>query len=687
MKALRKLRTLSYLRRWAEAPAFSRSQDDLVELTQRFSAAKTPSARVRRATQLFVSIWGVSGDRRSVVRLLRWIRVMEQNRLLRQGFLETWDRMLAGFDFVPLFTETGLPSHHALSAEVMRRLFERLLPSARDEGDTARFLAGVFSSSTEVGRFVEQDPFVFARLVAILSPGPNAASTARMKADLRQALRLLAARVAGRGTSPAIRTRGSSLSVEISPFYSMIFATERLLEAATAIERSAQRTLWLESVRRCHQELEQVHLHMEESGVSSALVYDLRSIEATLNRMKLLVSAESEPPLPVLRQLMETLVQSRRNDARLGTLVHESLNLLAQKTVERTGHGGEHYIAHTRSDYWLMWRAGIGGGLLTVFTAAIKMRVIENNFPLAIEGFLIGTDYAVSFVLLQIFGFALATKQPSMTAATLAGIVRKNRGVARWSKISEFAADISRTQLAAAISNVIAVCVGAVVFERVWAHFFKDHYLPVKSAQHVYQTLHPFTSGTAIFAAFTGVLLWLAAVIGGWFENFTVYHRIPEAISQHPLGGRIGSRTMRRAADWLELNVASWSTSIVLGYLLGFAPVVARFFGIPLDIRHVTLSTGTLALAAARFGTDSLGHGWLYAAMGGLAVTFVMNLGVSFSIASVVALRAYEVPRHEQLQILGFLFREILKSPLSFILPVEEAKLSIRPSIVQTDEE
>jgi len=53
------------------------------------------------------------------------------------------------------------------------------------------------------------------------------------------------------------------------------------------------------------------------------------------------------------------------------------------------------------------------------------------HLPLFVEGFLIGTDYAVTFVLLQIFHFALATKQPSMTAAALAGIIRSNRGEGR----------------------------------------------------------------------------------------------------------------------------------------------------------------------------------------------------------------------------------------------------------------
>ena len=695
MGILRTLRTLSRRRRIRAVPAFSRAHDKLYRLTASFCAATTLATQTRRAVQLFASIWTASSDRAFVVRLLRWIRLLEQDRVLRERFQFTWNQMLAQLDSVSLFAEAGLPGHHALPAEIMRRLFQRLLPSAREETDTGRLFAEIFSSFTAVERFAGQQDFVFERLARLLwpthSPAPPTPAVFRMEDDLRQAMCLLATRVAGRGVTAAVRQRGSVHRVEDSPFYKLVFATEALVRADSAASQHAQATAWHTAVRRCLEELEQIHLHMEDAGVSSALVYDLRSIESALARLQclatVLIDGKQAPGHQPARELLNALVRGRLDDMRLRFLFRENLNLLARKTVERTGHGGEHYIAHTRRDYWQMWRAGAGGGLLTVFTAALKMRLIESHFPLAIEGFLIGTDYAISFVLLQIFGLALATKQPSMTAATLAGIVRENRGVTRWSKISGFAADISRTQLAAAFSNVIAVCIGAVVFERLWAHMFRTHYLPVESAQHVYQTLHPFTSGTAIFAAVTGVLLWLAALIGGWCENFAVYHRIPEAIAQHPLGGRLGSRTMLRAADWLERNLAGWSTSIVLGYLLGFTPVVARFFGIPLDVRHVTLSTGTLALAAARFGTASFGHGWLYAAIAGIAITFVLNLGVSFSIASIVALRAYDMPRSEQIQILKFLLREFFASPLSFMFPTSPVPLSITPSVGADDTE
>jgi site-specific recombinase len=47
----------------------------------------------------------------------------------------------------------------------------------------------------------------------------------------------------------------------------------------------------------------------------------------------------------------------------------------------------------------------------------------------------------------------------------------------------------------------------------------------------------------------------------------------------------------------------------------------------------------------------------------------VLNLTVSFTIASVVALRAYSVPAREQLQILRYIGREFRHSPMQFLFP------------------
>ena len=683
MKLGRSIRKYVCLRRHSrQRPAFARAKDELRARTKAFSAANTLDQQTTSFTRLFHSIWTGSNERAFNVRLLCWIRMLEHDDLLRIDFQEAFQSMLSQLDSVALLAEAGLPRHHAVFSEGLRRLFNRFLPSAMAVTDCSRLLIALFAHTRDVERFLVLPQPLFERLSLLLAPphtGGGPRSSPRLQSDLRQSLCLIATRTAGRGVTAAMRERGGPVEVQNSPFYQLIFATQELVGAPDAIAAGPCFEVWKAAISSCRKELGQVRLGMETTGVSADLVLDLRSIELALMRMHGLARVLTFGTVPVpgvdssaaARNLLNQLIEGRLEDKRVSSLLKQNLNLLARKTVERTGRSGEHYIAQTRKEYWQMWLAAVGGGLLTVLTAAFKMRIVEQQFPLFVEGFLTGTNYAISFILLQVFGLVLATKQPSATAATFAGIVRNNPGNASWSKISDFTARISRTQLAAAIGNVIAVCIGSVALERLWRVMFAEHYLPAESARHVYEALHPFASGTIIYAAGTGVILWLAALIGGWCENFAVFHRLTEAVSQHPFGHRVGQHRMARLAGWIELNLAGWSTSIALGYLLGFVPVVARFFGIPFDVRHVTLSTGTLALAAARFGTSSFGNDWFYYAIAGIGVTFVLNLGTSFSIASFVALRAYDVRGREQLLLLRYLLRQIVRNPLKFLFPVE----------------
>jgi site-specific recombinase len=219
------------------------------------------------------------------------------------------------------------------------------------------------------------------------------------------------------------------------------------------------------------------------------------------------------------------------------------------------------------------------------------------------------------------------------------------------------------------VGNLLTVTVGAVLFARAWSHWFSRPYLPPSSSAYVYQTLNPIASGTGLYAALTGVVLWISALAGGWVENFATYNRLPEAIADHPLGWRIGVNRMRRIAKIFERNISGWSTSIVLGYLLGFIPLFGHFFGIPLDVRHVTLSTGTLALAATSLGKDWLYRGWFIHTLFGIAAIFVLNLGVSFGIASWLASRAYGVRYSDHLQLLKYIVKSFFRSPGRFFYP------------------
>ena len=96
---------------------------------------------------------------------------------------------------------------------------------------------------------------------------------------------------------------------------------------------------------------------------------------------------------------------------------------------------------------------------------------------------------------------------------------------------------------------------------------------------------------------------------------------------------------------------------------------MGRFFGIPFDVRHVTLSTGTLALSAAGLGQRWYLGGWFLWAVAGIAVMFVLNLTVAFTLSLINAAHAYEMTNADLRGVLRHVLSHFRKNPFSFILP------------------
>ena len=148
----------------------------------------------------------------------------------------------------------------------------------------------------------------------------------------------------------------------------------------------------------------------------------------------------------------------------------------------------------------------------------------------------------MSFLGLQHLGLILATKQPAMTAARLAGIIRESEGEDREDRIAATAAQLTSSQLAAAIANVAVVAAGAGLFSWLFLTLAGRPFLEEEEALETLHVMSPIDSFTVWYAALTGVVLWLASVAGGWFDNWCVYHRLPDGIAQWPAQDGVGPR-------------------------------------------------------------------------------------------------------------------------------------------------
>jgi site-specific recombinase len=607
-------------------------------------------------------------------RELVWVSILEASPELRDRYQAGIAAILEETDAVSLFAQSGLPTDRGLLSETVDRFFNIVLPAPREETDLAKLFLRLFPTPKEVDRFFSQTPEQLKELACQIAPVDIPEAWDRPNAALRDAFYLLAARAQGLGLSENLRIRGQGGPVQHSPFHRLMRTTDTLLRAVEEKESVAQAAQdWKSAVADCRAELQAIVNHLDARGVNLDVVYALDVIEQSLKRMELisgiLVSQPGQPKLITSLRLLRDVIRGRLNDRSLTGLANSSFRLLAKKIVEWAGKTGEHYVTNNREEYRQMWYAAFGGGILTVGTAAIKMMVTHHGLPLFVEGFLAGLNYAVSFVLMHIFHLALATKQPSMTGAALASIVHRCQDQSRIDELVSYVQRIVRSQLAAAFGNIIAVGVGAVVFSIIWKKTFGAPFLPVETAEYAVKSMNPIASGTIFFAILTGVILWLSSLAGGWIENWAVYHQLPRAIAEHRLGSAFKQDTMQKFSEAFARNVAPWGGSIVLGFMLGMTPSVGHFFGLPLDVRHVTLSTGTLALGITARGPEVLGKGALIWAVLGIAVTFVMNLGVSFYLALRLALKAQDVSSTENREILRTLWRRFWSAPRQFFFP------------------
>ncbi|MFA6954707.1 MAG: hypothetical protein WC538_02410 [Thermoanaerobaculia bacterium] len=651
----------------------ARRAEDFAERFARFACG----SGLAETNDAFVSMadWGRMIDEdgeRSVNE--RFLSMLEQNDELRGAFVDAIARIASDAGATEMFGDAGIPSDRSFLVEALDRLMRHVLPEPRDDHNLAWLLTRIIRSRRSVASFATISPEDFLRLVRILMPDDRPNMWSRVRHSFADGMRLLAARITAQGLDAPLRRRSHQVNVSTSPFFKLSRAVDDLLAARGASDdmRSALAT-WRKTLTQCRGEMAQIFRRLETDGVNVEIVYGLTVLKICLDRLEQMVSILESPTIEDfagrIHTLLVGLVEARRHDDSISDLVGTNVQMLHRRNVERSGETGEHYIASSKKEYRHIWLAAAGGGFLTAFTAAIKMVVTHSHLPLFVEGFLASLNYAGSFLLMQAFALILATKQPAMTAATLAKIIREGQGHERSEEIVDFLARISRSQIAAAISNVCVVFFTAYAFNAVWRLALGRPYLDHDTAQEVFVTLSPTNSGTIFYAALTGVLLYLGSLAGGWLENWSMYHKIPQAIREGEAGNLVGRQRARQAAEFYTKNVSGWGTNIALGFLLGMTPAIGKFLGLPLDVRHVTLSTGMLALGAASLHFDLFNFAWFMRAVGGIGTMFVLNLSVAFTLSLLSAGRAYGLSGRELFDIVRTLGSHLRRSLRDFILP------------------
>ncbi|HJW32408.1 MAG TPA: hypothetical protein VJ505_03485 [Holophagaceae bacterium] len=613
----------------------------------RFASLEGPAALegiLRRVTDL------PPGPGRSV-RVQQLAKALEADPAFALKLREAWSHASA----IRLLAETGLPDHPSFLAEGLQRFLDGFIPRLDAEGDLYSLLNRLGLREEDAAWLSSLNPAELGPLAELLRPTPEA---------LTHAARLLAHRAAALGLSRELLDLIPEANDRDSAFFELAHAVRQHAAQPTDPEALTHFRLTLTA---CRVEEFRALAYLERRGVSTELVFRLDALHAQLDRLELLLAFHRGEPLGQI--LAAELVLGAASQGSLRALGRSTLKRLARKVVEHTGAQGEHYIASDRRGWKHMAWAAAGGGLLTVGTAVAKYALVAMPLAPLILGLSHTANYAISFGVMHLLGLALASKQPALTAAALARTLEAKEGL---EAEVDLVAAIARTQTIAALGNVLVAIPFSFGFAWAWGLLTGHPLLSSETAHHGLHELHPLASWTLPFAALTGVFLWFSSLAAGWAANWSAFRQLPEAVALSPrLRRAFGIQGARALGDFLDRNFDGLFGYTVLGFLLGFVPVLmSKFAGIGLGVRHITLQSAAWALDVASLlqAGETPGHEAIWS-LAAIPLIGLLNFGVSFALALRTATRARGLGARERRALWAAIRRAFVRNPWRFIGP------------------
>jgi site-specific recombinase len=572
----------------------------------------------------------------------------------RDSIRSTLRNFWSHHSYVRVISEAGLPDEAFLLRELLTRAVRHFLPVDEVEGDLYVLMDSLNLKESDARWVASLPESLVASWAEIFRP-----STFSILASCK----ILALRATNVALSRDLIAFADDENITKSGFFHLPSVVEHVVRHPQDFH------LWEEQRAACEAQLQTVNQSLAERGSSANLIFRVRLLRSLLNRIQQVITLER--PDSDARKLAVTVVHGFASQRRIASVMSASTRRLARSVVERTGRAGKHYIAKNSEQWGVMGLGAAVAGVITSFTALFKYSLavaIHAPLLLAIAHSL---NYVVSFLLMQAGGFLLASKMPAVTAATL---VDAMEDPAKDHMASLQA--ISKTQFIVTISNLLGAIPASIAIDRIIYAVRGHPFLPQPAAEHGIHMLFPHSSMTIPFAIITGVFLWLSSLATGWTANYLALHRMVEAISNSlRIRARLGPERAAKLAHWVKHHAPGSVGYIVLGFLLGSVPIIFELFGIPLEVRHVTLAAASLgyALDAARI------YGQLHwqealLAFSGIVLVGILNIATSFILSFLLAVRARNIGEAQSRRFLREIGRELLSDPLSFLLPGKTAR-------------
>ncbi|MGX7667714.1 site-specific recombinase [Flavobacterium pedocola] len=585
-----------------------------------------------------------------------------------------------------MLSDAGILKDADFLYEVKKRLIAKLLPYQPDKDTLEYVLNQVFYLDTDtiwVNKIPKEELY---RLFEMLHFSDIFGTTRELSpvSEVLNAMALLSQRMSGRAMESDVIKMVPEYDAFDSPFVAMekefLQMEKEVREQRYIASENLHYRQFLILHKQCEDYVEKAFANSSKYGISLKVNQSLLRIRQQLYRLKviaslLLVNKEADKKDNTI-QLALQLIKYNCFKNNVGKLINESTQLLSYEITQHTAKTGEHYITETSGEYFQMLKAAMGAGLVVGFLCIFKVLLGKIDASYFGHAFLYSMNYAFGFIAIFLLGFALATKQPAMTATTIAktledGMKRPNKNGEKHSSFAQLFARLFRSQFIAFVGNVFVAF--PVSLLGIWLIDLLFQYNIAAVKWHKLITdISPVDSPAIFHAAIAGVFLFLSGIISGSVSNRNKHHQVYYRIQEHPfLKMTFGVEKTKRLANWIENNWPGVISNFWFGVFMGSTASVGAFIGLDLDIRHITFVSGNLALGL--YGHDFQISNWmLFWGIAGIGVIGFVNFIVSFSLSLTLALRSRNIPFSE----IRFLNKSVLtyfkKQPSAFFFPVKE---------------
>ena len=610
-----------------------------------------------------------------------FLAYLKNNEEIKNNFRDYLFILFSNKSFTKALTDANILSENAFFPELKKRISYKFLPPVEDENTISYIISKVLfnpkSDSNYIKNIKPEDGSEFFKLMEI----EKISSLPKVKKELLISANILALRSVGNALEAGIAKMVPEYKNFDNPFVALQseldsligrFKEDENLQINSKDVDYKQIKIYLQ---QCLDFVDKAFKNASKFGISSKINQSLLKIRQQLRRIQdiipILVVDNEEDILNNSKNLVSNTLKynSHRNNVR--ELIDDSTRLISHLITSHTAETGTHYIATSSKEYLKMFWKASGGGIIVGFLCIFKMMMSYSHGSEFSHAVLYSLNYAFGFIIIYLLGFTLATKQPAMTAATMAKVLSdESSSEKNYKEFANLVAKLSRTQFIAFVGNVLwsfPVAL-AIIYGMDW---FLDKNFAVAKADKLLKDLNPIESKAILHACIAGFFLFISGIISGNISNSSIFNQVPERISQSPfLNQVIGAKNSKKLSDFYTKHWAGIISNFWFGIFLGVIAPLGVFLGLDLDIRHITFSAGNFALALYGKGFDIDTYTFVIS----LVTIFLIgafNFIVSFGLSMLLAFRSRKVNFGELTIIYKSILKYFIKNPLRFFIPLK----------------